>query len=52
MACPSGCLNGGGQIKPQEKGPQASKELVKKLDQVRTWSAFSSGVLAATHIAL
>jgi iron only hydrogenase large subunit-like protein len=35
MACPSGCLNGGGQIKPKDKGPQASKELVKQLDQVR-----------------
>jgi iron only hydrogenase large subunit-like protein len=34
MACPSGCLNGGGQIKPKDKGPQASKELVKQLDQV------------------
>jgi len=34
MACPSGCLNGGGQIKPEERNPQAGKELVAKLDKV------------------
>lgn len=32
MACPSGCLNGGGQIKP--KDGQSAKELVKKLDAI------------------
>ncbi|MCD7464843.1 hypothetical protein HAX54_053495 [Datura stramonium] len=30
MACPSGCLNGGGQIKPQPG--QSAKELIQLLD--------------------
>jgi len=30
MACPSGCLNGGGQIKPK-KG-QTAKELIQQLE--------------------
>ncbi|KAK8487458.1 hypothetical protein V6N11_076676 [Hibiscus sabdariffa] len=32
MACPSGCLNGGGQIKP--KAGQSPKELIKSLETV------------------
>ncbi|KAG6496782.1 protein NAR1-like [Zingiber officinale] len=32
MACPSGCLNGGGQIKP--KAGQSGKELIQLLDSV------------------
>ncbi|XP_039053716.1 protein NAR1-like isoform X2 [Hibiscus syriacus] len=32
MACPSGCLNGGGQIKP--KPGQSPKELIKSLEAV------------------
>ncbi|XP_039070320.1 protein NAR1-like [Hibiscus syriacus] len=32
MACPSGCLNGGGQIKP--KPGQSPKELIKSLETV------------------
>lgn len=35
MACPSGCLNGGGQIKPDVlNSVSESKELVAKVDQV------------------
>jgi len=33
MACPAGCLNGGGQIKAQG-GIKAQKELVRKLDEL------------------
>lgn len=32
MACPSGCLNGGGQIKP--KAGQSAKELIQSLESV------------------
>ncbi len=46
MACPSGCLNGGGQIKPKDKTPAAAKELIKQLDslyhQQRTVSTFNN----------
>lgn len=32
MACPSGCLNGGGQIKP--KSGQSGKNLIQSLETV------------------
>lgn len=32
MACPSGCLNGGGQIRPGDG--QSSKELISTLDEL------------------
>lgn len=32
MACPSGCLNGGGQIRPTAKGYKEQKDLVKRLN--------------------
>ncbi|MES1918850.1 hypothetical protein MHBO_000746 [Bonamia ostreae] len=31
MACPSGCLNGGGQLRPESKGVRFQKELVSEL---------------------
>jgi len=34
MACPSGCLNGGGQIKPVQG--QSAKELIQQLESVYT----------------
>ncbi|KAG0547594.1 hypothetical protein BDA96_01G093900 [Sorghum bicolor] len=34
MACPSGCLNGGGQLKPVQG--QSSKELIQQLESVYT----------------
>ena len=34
MACPSGCLNGGGQVGPQEKGQAAVQAHVRKLDEL------------------
>jgi iron only hydrogenase large subunit-like protein len=34
MACPSGCLNGGGQIKPASRDPKAQKALLAELDRV------------------
>ncbi|KAK9664461.1 hypothetical protein RND81_14G043400 [Saponaria officinalis] len=40
MACPSGCLNGGGQIKP--KPGQSGKDLIQQLETV-----YMSNVLAA-----
>ncbi|KAK4386753.1 protein NAR1 [Sesamum angolense] len=40
MACPSGCLNGGGQIKP--KPGQSAKDLIQLLE-----SAYSENVLVA-----
>lgn len=34
MACPSGCVNGGGQIKPKKKeGPRDTRERVEKVRQ-------------------
>ncbi|GAY60938.1 hypothetical protein CUMW_205940 [Citrus unshiu] len=32
MACPSGCMNGGGQVKP--KPGQSPKELIKTLETI------------------
>lgn len=32
MACPSGCLNGGGQMKPRAE--QSSQQLLEQLDQI------------------
>lgn len=29
MACPSGCLNGGGQIKPKKEGPRDTRQRVE-----------------------
>ncbi|KAI3913594.1 hypothetical protein MKW92_022054 [Papaver armeniacum] len=40
MACPSGCLNGGGQIKPKEG--QSTKELIQTLE-----SAYMEDVVVA-----
>lgn len=34
MACPSGCLNGGGQIRPGDG--ETSKELLSRLDELYT----------------
>eukprot|EP00752_Nemacystus_decipiens_P011686 g10371.t1 len=35
MACPSGCVNGGGQIKPKKKeGPRDTRQRVEKVSQV------------------
>ena len=32
MACPSGCVNGGGQIKPEKKeGPRDTRDRVEKV---------------------
>ncbi|XP_063046758.1 cytosolic Fe-S cluster assembly factor narfl [Engraulis encrasicolus] len=32
MACPSGCLNGGGQLKPQQE--QSNKELLQRVEEL------------------
>ncbi|XP_065909503.1 cytosolic Fe-S cluster assembly factor narfl-like [Dysidea avara] len=34
MACPSGCLNGGGQVRPTE--PETSKELLDRVEAIYT----------------
>lgn len=34
MACPSGCLNGGGQIKPKKEGPRETRQRVESVAEV------------------
>lgn len=34
MACPSGCLNGGGQIKPAKEAPRETRERVHRVSEV------------------
>ncbi|CAM9850944.1 unnamed protein product [Scytosiphon promiscuus] len=34
MACPSGCVNGGGQIKPKKEGPRDTKQRVERVSEV------------------
>lgn len=34
MACPSGCVNGGGQIKPKKEGPRDTRQRVEAVSGV------------------
>lgn len=34
MACPSGCVNGGGQIKPKKEGPRETGQRVERVSEV------------------
>lgn len=34
MACPSGCLNGGGQVKPKKEGPKEARDRVSAVSRV------------------
>lgn len=34
MACPSGCINGGGQIKPKKEGPRDTRQRVETVSEV------------------
>jgi iron only hydrogenase large subunit-like protein len=31
MACPGGCVNGGGQIRPQQEAPSAVRERIARV---------------------
>ncbi|KND01864.1 iron-sulfur cluster assembly protein NAR1 [Spizellomyces punctatus DAOM BR117] len=44
MACPSGCINGGGQLKPDDDLASASRDWVARTEEAYRWVANKAGV--------